>query len=61
VVTQRTLAFTCCGQIVKPLDPLGKNIAFGHGFLRSQGVLSLSALVVAQVIVFVFAIQVEDP
>lgn len=61
VVTQRTLAFTCCGQIVEPLDQLRKNIAFGHGFLGSQGALSLPALVVAQVIEFVFAIQVEDP
>lgn len=38
-----------------------KNSAFGHGFLRSQGALSLSALVVAQIIEFVSAIQVEDP
>jgi hypothetical protein len=55
------LAFTCCGQIVEPLDQLRKNIAFGHGFLGSQGALSLPALVVAQVIEFVFAIQAEDP
>lgn len=46
LVTQRTLAFTCWGQVVEPFEQLGKNIAFGQGVCLAFTSFSRSAFTV---------------